>query len=188
MSFAHRPDEGVRGYLVVSSRRILASISAVFDRQPAHTYRQLETSWPGASGIEVEYAVFPFLLGHVAVSVDDGREFRRFRFQVEFLKIVQHVDGYFADLKNIRGRNFLCPCAVINVAAHGGQWRNRGQLVENLRIADVPGMNDVIGSLQCGESFRTQQAMSVGDHADDHWPILMEDGPLASPATPGLHF
>lgn len=62
--------------------------SAVFDPQPSHTHRQSETSWPRAAGIEVEYAVFPFLLGYVTVSIDDGREFRRFRLQVEFLKIV----------------------------------------------------------------------------------------------------
>ena len=110
------------------------------------------------------------------MAVDDRRELRGFRLQVEFLKTVQHVNGYFADLKHIRRRNFLHPRAVINIAAHGSQRRDGCQLVENLRIADVTGMNDVIGSLQSGESFWAEQAMSIRDHADDHGLILADEG------------
>jgi len=53
------------------------------------------------------------------MAVHDHCEFRCLRLQVEFLKNVQHVDGYLTNLKDIRGRNFLRPIAVINVPAHG---------------------------------------------------------------------
>ena len=145
---------------------------AVFNRQTSHSYRQLEPSWPGASGIEIEHAVFPLLLGHVAVPVDNRGEFRGLRLEVEFLNAVQHVDGYFADLKNIRSWDFLGPCPVINVAAHHRERRDRGKPVEDLRIANVTGVDDVVGALQSGNRLRAEQAMRVGDDADDHSLIL----------------
>jgi len=91
----------------------------VCQMESTHTHWQLEAPWPGAAWIEVKYPVLQFLLGNVTVPVDDRCEFCRFRFQIEFLKAVQHVDRYFADLENVRSWNFLRPRAVINVPAYG---------------------------------------------------------------------
>ena len=61
---------------------------AIFNRQPTYTRRQFESSRSRAAGIEVKHAVLHFLLGYVAVAIDDCREFRHFRLQVEFRKIM----------------------------------------------------------------------------------------------------
>jgi len=118
VSFAHHRN-GERPGLRGLERKNPGLNFAFVDRQPSHTHRQVETSWPRTSRIEVEHAVLQFLFGHVAVAVNDRGESRCFRLQIEFLETVEHVDRHLAELEDVRGGNFLRPLAVINVPAHG---------------------------------------------------------------------
>ena len=91
----------------------------------------------------------------------------RFRFQIQFVQIVQNVDRDAADFEHIGGGNLLRPGVAIHVAANRGNWRNLSQPFQDGRIADVAGMNDVVRAAQRGQSLRTKQSVSIGDDADD---------------------
>ena len=106
----------------------------------------------------------------MAVPVDDDRKSRSLRLQIQFVQVVQNVDRHAADFKHIGGRNFPRPSGAIHVAANRGDGRNLGQLFQDGGIADVPGMNDVVGTAQRGESLRAKQAVSIRDNADESPP------------------
>ena len=96
--------------------------------QSSNRYRQPESFWPGAPRIEIKHAIFRFLFGHVAVSVDYDGKSSRFRFQIKLLKIVQHVDRDAANFEHIREGNFVRPGLAIDVAANRSNRCNLGQL------------------------------------------------------------
>ncbi len=97
---------------------------------------------------------------------DDDFESRGLGFQVKLRKIVQNIDGGASKFDDFRLRKFTRPCSFIDVAADCGYWRKRCELLENLRIADVSGVNDVIRASQRRERFGTKQAVRIGDDAD----------------------
>ena len=130
-------------------------------------HRQPKSSRPGAARIEIQHAILRFLLGHMGMPVNHNRKSRRLRFQIKLVQIVQHVDRDAADFEHIRGRNLARPGLAIHVAANRGDRRNLCQLFQNGRIADVAGMNDVVGAAQSGKSLRTKQAVGIGNDADD---------------------
>ncbi len=88
-------------------------------------------------------------------------------FQIELRQIVQHVDGNAAALDDVGRWQLAGPCGRIDIAADGGYGRDRRELLENLRRANVSRVNDVLRTAQRGESFRAKQAVGVGDDADD---------------------
>ncbi|MNC35086.1 hypothetical protein D3C75_835550 [compost metagenome] len=57
---------------------------------------------------------------------------------------------------------------LVIVPAYDMQRRNRRQLLEDLRFADVAGVNDPFTALQRRESFSAEQAVGIGDHANFH--------------------
>ncbi|MCY1177644.1 hypothetical protein D9M73_179600 [compost metagenome] len=57
---------------------------------------------------------------------------------------------------------------LVIVPAHDMQRRNRRQLLEDLRFADVAGVNDAIAAQQGGDGFGAKQAVGVGDDTDFH--------------------
>ena len=134
--------------------------------QLADRHRQFEAAWTGAAGIEVEHSVARLLLGSVAVAGDHDFESRGFGFQVKLRKIVQNINGDASEFDDFRFGEFAGPRCFVDVAADCGHRRNRSELLENLRLADVSGVNDVIGSPQRGDSFGAKQTVRVGDDAD----------------------
>src|SRR5580658_996532 len=142
------------------------SHSAIFQDDFADTHRQFESSWTGAAGIEIEDSVARLLFGNVTMAADHGRKSGRFGLEVQPRQIVQHVDGNAAQFKHCGFRQLARPHALIDVAAHRSHMCNVGKLFENLRRADIPGMNDVIGSAQGFDGLRAQQAVRVRDNAD----------------------
>jgi hypothetical protein len=51
---------------------------------------------------------------------------------------------------------------VIDVSAHGVDWRQRAEPRKYVRAANIPGMDDGIAAGKCRERLRPQQAMSIG--------------------------
>src|SRR5262249_7887206 len=74
---------------------------------------------------------------------------------------------------NVRGhRQLLGPVAVIDVAAHHVQGRERAQRLEQLGPADVARADDEVRAAQRVERLRPQGPVRVGDDADAggvHW-------------------
>jgi hypothetical protein len=55
---------------------------------------------------------------------------------------------------------------VVVVAAHRGDRSDARQLIEDARIADVAGVDQVIAAGQRRQRLRAQEAVGIGDQAD----------------------
>jgi len=137
------------------------------DDQPSHADGQFEPPRPSAPGIEIKNAIARLVLGYVAVPINYCLESGGLRFEIELRKIVQHVNRDPSDLDYFRLRQLARPCCLVDVSANRGHGRDECKLVENFRIADIARVNDVLRSAQCFERFRPQQAVGVGDDADE---------------------
>lgn len=62
--------------------------------------------------------------------------------------------------------------AEIIVAAHSVDGRNFGQLGEDVRVADVAGVDDQVTALERADGFGAEEIMSIGYHGGFHGPIL----------------
>ena len=88
--------------------------------------------------------------------------------QVKLCQVMQHVNGNAGKFDDSSLREFPSPCTFIDVATNCCEGSNGPQLVENLRVADVAGVNDVFRSSQRLNGFGTKQAVRVGDDADEY--------------------
>jgi hypothetical protein len=89
----------------------------------------------------------------MAVSADNHIKSRSFGLQIQFIQVVKHVNRNSGDFKHIRGRDLLSPRFPVHIAADRGYGRNLSQRFEDHRIADVAGMNDVVGAVQSGKGL-----------------------------------
>src|SRR5262245_20610460 len=62
------------------------------------------------------------------------------------------------------------PGTVIDVSANGVDWRQRAEPRKYVWAANIPGMDDGIAACKCRERLRPQQAMSIGNRANDSHP------------------
>ena len=139
---------------------------SAFGDQPADGHRQFEASRSGAAGIEIENAISCLLLRHMAVAGDHNPESGRRGFEIKLRKVVQHVNADAAEFDCLGLWNSFCPCFAVDIAADRGQRGNRCEFIENMRISDIPGVNDVLGTAQGLHSLGTKKAVRVGDDAN----------------------
>lgn len=140
--------------------------AAIFDKQFAQAYRQLEASRTGAAGVEIEHSSTDFLLRNMAVAADHDGKSGGLRLDIELREIVQHMDenaGYF---EHFGPGQLLCPCSFVNVPAYRGDWGNCRKNFNYFGRADVSSVDDVIRAAQSFDCFGAQQAVGIGDDAD----------------------
>ena len=165
-----RPAEQSSAILPRHNLHNLTRNFAVVHSEPPNRHRQPKPPRTGTPRIEVKHTVFLLLFGHMTMSVNDEGKSRSIRLQIQFSQVMQYVDGDAANFKYVGRGNFPRPDFAIHVAAYGSHRRNRSQIFQDVRIADVASMNDVVGSAQGGKSLRTKQTVRVGDDADKHTP------------------
>ena len=144
-----------------------ATYEAVLNNQFAHADGKFETPRSSAAGIEIENAIPRLLPGHVAVAGNDHGESRGFGLQIELRQVVQHVDRNSSYFEHVSFWQPARPGAFVDIATHHPQRGDAGKFVKNFRGANIPGMNDGVGAAQGCDGFRTQQAMRVGDDANE---------------------
>ena len=69
---------------------------------------------------------------------------------------MQHVDGDAGNFEHVGGWDLFRPGAFVDVATDGGDRSDGFELGQDFRVADVPGMDDVVGALQGCERLRPQ--------------------------------
>jgi hypothetical protein len=85
------------------------------------------------------------------------------RVNIELGEIVQHVDRHPRDVElGVLGHGSR-PAIAIVVAAHRGEWRELAQGVEDRRIADVAGVDDMRRAAQEAQRLGSKQTVRVGD-------------------------
>jgi len=139
----------------------------ILDNQSSHRHRQLETPWSGTAGVEVENAVTRFIFGDVTVAGYNDRKSGGLRLQINLGELVQNVDRDPGNFERLCFRELARPCSSINVAADRCYGSDFLELGENLRRADIAGVNDVIGAAQQLDRFGTQQPVRIGDDANN---------------------
>lgn len=70
------------------------------------------------------------------------------------------------------GKVFGPRAAEIIVATHGVDGSNFGQLGEDVRVADVAGVDDQVTAFERVDGFGAEEIVSVGYYSGFHGPIL----------------
>ncbi len=96
-----------------------------------------------------------------------GGEARGRRVEIEVGDVVQDVEQEFADFDDLGRRQGYGPRSNIDIAADRKRRCNLGQRRQHLRISDVAGMDDEIAPAQRRERLRPDQAVGIGDHAEN---------------------
>jgi len=87
--------------------------------------------------------------------------------EVKLLSIVQDVKRLAGNFQHFGNGQAIGPSLSINVPANSGERRNLAQLNKDCRITDVSRMNNVVATAERLQGFRAEEAVSVGDDADN---------------------
>jgi hypothetical protein len=69
---------------------------------------------------------------------------------------------------SVRETEARVPTDRVVVAAHRNHRRDPRELLEHLRPADVPGVDDQLAPPQCRDGFRADQVVGVRDDPDEN--------------------
>ena len=127
----------------------------------------MEASRPSAAWIEIEDAIFLFDLRLMAVAVHHHAESGGSQLQVESAEIMQHIDGHAAGFDDFGFRQSARPGVGVDVTADRGDGRDFDKRFEDFASANVAGVEDAVGSAQGLDRLEPQQAVGVGDYADN---------------------
>lgn len=134
------------------------------DQHDAQRHRQLEPTRSRTSRIDEQRRTAAFdqrlmrMAGHD--HVDTGKLLRNIGY------VVDEMNRCIADMKRQRFRQVVDPRARVVVAANRGDGRKFVECVEDSGIADIAGVNDVLGAAQRIERLRAHEVVGIGDDAD----------------------
>jgi len=103
----------------------------------------------------------------MGVSADDNVELCGSRIEVKLLNVVQNVYQGRASLDDCRSGQVGRPILFVNISSHCDDRGKCSQLVDDPRFANVAGVDDQIGSFECGQRLLSKEAVSVRDHPND---------------------
>src|SRR6202042_1456911 len=84
--------------------------------QAPDRHRQIESSGPGAAGIEIENSVSGLDLGLVGMPGNDRAKAGRRGIKVQRVEVMQDVEQAILDLDYFGFGQFHRPCAVVDIA------------------------------------------------------------------------
>src|SRR5271166_1786166 len=105
----------------------------------------------------------------MAVAVHHYPESGGFRLQVELSEIMQHVDRHSASFDDLGHGQKARPALSVDVAADRGHRSDLLEHFENFESSNVAGVEDAVGAAQGCDGLGPQQAVCVGDYAEDKW-------------------
>jgi hypothetical protein len=132
---------------------------AGFNPEPADAHWQFESPRPRAARIEVKHSFTHFLLGNMAVAGNHDLESGGFRLEIELCEIVEHIDRDTSKFDDFILRQLTRPWTFIDVAADRSKRCDGRELLEDLRVANISCVDDVLRSEQRLEGLRAKQAM-----------------------------
>ncbi len=121
-----------------------------------------------AARVEVEHLILPFDLRFVAVAIDDGTDAGGLGTDVEVLERVHHVQEVALQLNHLGCGEGGAGAAGIDISADGSQGSEGSELFQDAWIADVAGVEQVIGAAKRVHRLGAEEAVGVGEDADGH--------------------
>ena len=122
----------------------------------------------GAAGIEKQHSLLVLDRWAVGMAADHRVNTGRCRHQIEFLEIMDQVKQEVTDLNRIGCGILPAPVRRIDITSNGVAGGDCCQDVDDMRFADIAGVEDDILSLKRLQRLRPHQSMCVGNDADDH--------------------
>ena len=104
----------------------------------------------------------------VAVAEDHNADPGGNRIKVEIGASMDDVQKIAGKFDGLSGRKVGAGRRAIDIAANGGEWSELLQFGEDLGVADVARMNEMVDTAQSGERLGPEQAVCVGKDADGH--------------------
>ena len=152
-----------------SSQRNYAGFQLPFcSSDEGNRHRQVETSRSRASGVKVKYAVADFLHSLMRMAGDDGRNSGGSGIDVEVGDGVDEIEEVTCQLDQIGSGKFLTWAGGVNVPADRSHGSYTTQSIQDLNLANVSRVQDVIYVCEAGESFGTQEAVGIANDTDSH--------------------
>src|SRR5688572_6317811 len=155
----------------------------ILDEQLADRHRQLEAARTGAAGIDVEHAVAVFDARLVRMAEHHHTESRCFRIDIEPGLVVPQVDRHRAEHRDLVLGYRPGPVTTVVVAAHRRDRRELPQPVEDFRLVDIAGVEDVVAAFKRCYRLVPHQAVGVRDEADAENRGGSQRNPVAWPPT-----
>jgi hypothetical protein len=127
-----------------------------------------EAARASAAGIKVKDAVAPIDGGLVGVAADDGPDAGGGRVQIEVVDGVDEIKETAAQLYGFGGVEVVEDGGRVDIAADGGEQGDLTEAVEDARVVDIAGVEDVVDAGEFGDGFGAEEAVGVGDDANVH--------------------
>src|SRR5882724_7635506 len=102
------------------------------------------------------------------MTANHGLHAGRYGVEVQLVQVMQNKDRDAFAFDQLVLRQLHRPGALVDIAAHGDYVSDGAQLIQNSRIANIPGVKDELRSLERLYSLRPQEAVRVGNYSDPH--------------------
>lgn len=129
---------------------------------------QAKTPWPGASWVKVEHALNSLDPGPMRVAGNDHVNSAGYGIQLQLMDIVQHVDRAPAEPYDCGVGIRFRPVAGINIPSDRNHRRNPTESDDDLRPADIAGVDDMRHPGQASLSLWTQEPVGVRNDSNPH--------------------
>ena len=87
----------------------------------------------------------------------------RNRIEIQFRPVVQHIDPLAAQFQPLRRRKPSAVPALVDIPPHRRHWSDLPEPLENLRLAHISRMQDVLDAPQRPCRFLPEQPVCVRD-------------------------
>lgn len=124
------------------------------DVQRCERDRQFETSSAGTSGIQVEYAVYRLNPRHMRMAGDDDVNAQFSGIEPQRVQIVKNIERPAGEADEFSIGIFARPIGGVHVPFDRRDRRDPLERVDDVGIADVTAVNDMVDARQSALSFR----------------------------------
>jgi len=128
--------------------------------------RQVETAWPSTSWIEIEHPTGGLNQRAMRMAGNNHVDPTRRWIESQVVDVMKDIDRVVAKPDRLCIRIIVRPGPVIDIPPNCDNRRNPAESVDDLRAADVTGMDDVGHADQPLLGFRTQEPVCIRDNSD----------------------
>ncbi len=144
------------------------SVGGLVDVDAGEGSGELEAAGAGGAWIKEEDSVAMGNAGLVGMTADHSIDSGGFGLDGQVVDGVDEEEELTAEVDGFGHREFGAGSMCVDVAADGGDGGDLAEAVEDLGIANVAGVEEMVTAGKGGEDFGTEQTVSVGENADAH--------------------